>query len=40
MTLNTNSRATVGFSATVRRIRLEHGDALFSVEHDVDLFWS
>jgi len=36
MTLNTNSRATVDFSTTVRRIRLEQGEALFSVEHDAN----
>jgi transmembrane sensor len=34
MTLNTSSRASVDFSAKVRRIRLEEGEALFSVEHD------
>jgi transmembrane sensor len=36
MTLNTSSRATVDFSATVRRIRLEKGEALFSVEHEAN----
>jgi transmembrane sensor len=34
MMLNTSSRASVDFSATARRIRLEEGEALFSVEHD------
>jgi transmembrane sensor len=34
MTLNTNSRASVDFSTNSRRIRLEEGEALFSVEHD------
>jgi transmembrane sensor len=36
MTLNTSSRAHVDFSARARRIRLDEGEALFSVEHDAD----
>jgi transmembrane sensor len=36
MMLNTSSRASVEFSEKARRIRLEEGEALFSVEHDAN----
>jgi transmembrane sensor len=36
MTLNTSSRASVDFSTKTRRIRLDEGEALFSVEHDAN----
>jgi transmembrane sensor len=34
MTLNTSSRVSVDFSTKSRRIHLDEGEALFSVEHD------